>query len=123
MEEGDLKKALLKRALGFTTDEVIEEYSLDEDGNAKLCKRKVTKKFNPPDISAVKMLMENADAFSYDKLSHMTINELKQERKRLLKLLKEEEESEDWKVSTQSKMWFWWLQKFGRLLCEHSWIF
>ena len=91
MEE--IKKALLKKALGFSCDEVVEEYSLDENGNSVLNKRKVTKKYNPPDISAMKMLIEKEN-FSDESLSHMTLAELKKEKKRLLKQLKEEEERE-----------------------------
>ena len=91
MEE--IKKALLKKALGFSSDEVVEEYSLDENGNSVLNKRKVTKKYNPPDISAMKILLEKEN-FSDDSLSHMTLAELKKEKKRLLKQLKEEEDSE-----------------------------
>ena len=91
MEE--IKKALLKKALGFSCDEVVEEYSLDENGNSVLNKRKVTKKYNPPDISAMKILLEKEN-FSDDSLSHMTLAELKKEKKRLLKQLKEEEKSE-----------------------------
>lgn len=91
MEE--LKKALLKKALGFSSDEIVEEYSLDESGNSVLNKRKVTKKYNPPDISAMKLLLEKED-LTDDKLSQMTLSELKKEKKRLLKQLKEEEKSE-----------------------------
>ncbi len=91
MEE--IQKALLKKALGFSSDEVVEEYSLDENGNSVLNKRKVTKKYNPPDISAMKILLEKEN-FSDDSLSHMTLAELKKEKKRLLKQLKEEEDSE-----------------------------
>ncbi len=91
MEE--IKKALLKKALGFSSDEVVEEYSLDENGNSVLNKRKVTKKYNPPDISAMKILLEKEN-FSDDSLSHMTLAELKKEKKRILKKLKEEEDSE-----------------------------
>ena len=89
----DLKKALLKKALGFSSDEIVEEYSLDESGNSVLNKRKVTTKYNPPDISAMKILLENED-LTDDKLSHMTLAELKKEKRRLLKQLKEEEKSE-----------------------------
>ena len=91
MEE--IKKALLKKALGFSSDEVVEEYSLDENGNSILNKRKVTKKYNPPDISAMKILLEKEN-LSDDTLSHMTLAELKKEKRRLLKQLKEEDESE-----------------------------
>ena len=58
-----------------------------------LNKRKVTKKYNPPDISAMKLLLEKED-LTDDKLSQMTLSELKKEKKRLLKQLKEEEKSE-----------------------------
>lgn len=92
MEDSDLNKALLKKALGFVSDEIVEEYTLDEEGNSVLNKRKVTKKYNPPDLSAMKVLMEKTSVC--DKLSQMTNSELKQEKKRLLKLLKEENLSE-----------------------------
>ena len=32
MKQEDLKSALLKKALGFSSDEVVEEYSVDEQG-------------------------------------------------------------------------------------------
>ena len=94
VEESDIKKALLKKALGFSCNEVVEEYQLDENGNPVLCKKKVTKKFNPPDITAMKMLLERQDILTDDKIQEMTDSELKKEKRRLLKLLKEEEESE-----------------------------
>ena len=94
MEESDIKKALLKKALGFSCNEVVEEYQLDENGNPVLSKKKVTKKFNPPDITAMKMLLERQDILTDDKIQEMTDSELKKEKRRLLKLLKEEEESE-----------------------------
>lgn len=87
-EEEKLKKALLKKALGYTADEVVCEYTLDEEGVQKLSKKKVTKKHYAPDISAVKILLENysnlPDVYS------MTDEELLKERERLLNLLKEE---------------------------------
>ena len=43
-DESKIKKALLKKALGYIADDVVEEYLLDEDGNIKLSKKKVTKK-------------------------------------------------------------------------------
>ena len=100
VEDSDLKKALLKKALGFVSDEIVEEYTLDEEGNSVLNKRKVTKKYNPPDLSAMKVLLDKAMKVLLDKadisdeLSHMTNSQLKQEKKRLLKLLKEENFSE-----------------------------
>ena len=45
-------KTLYKRATGYTKDEVVEEYSVT-DGEMELVKRKVTKKYYPPDNSAL----------------------------------------------------------------------
>ena len=41
-DEDKIRKALLKKALGYSADEVVEEYALD-DGEEKLVKKKVTK--------------------------------------------------------------------------------
>lgn len=94
-EEGKLKKALLKKALGYDANEVVCEYVLDEDGQAKLCKKKVTKKHYAPDISAVKMIFDRFYGDDYSKIYSMTDEELEQEKKRLLNLLKEEDKSGD----------------------------
>ena len=53
------------------------------DGEDKLVKRKVTTREIPPDIKAVKLLLDggNDEAFSDE--------ELEEEKQRLLKLLKE----------------------------------
>jgi hypothetical protein len=60
----------------------VEEYVLT-DGEYKLVKRKVTTREIPPDIKAVKLLLDggNDEAFSDE--------ELEEEKQRLLKLLKE----------------------------------
>ena len=59
----------------------MEEYVLT-DGEYKLVKRKVTTREIPPDIKAVKLLLDggNDEAFSDE--------ELEEEKQRLLKLLK-----------------------------------
>lgn len=55
-----LSKSLLKKALGYTVDEVVEEYVSEGEGDGmKLVKKKITKKHIPPDISAVKTLLES----------------------------------------------------------------
>ena len=51
MSEDPVREALVRRALGYETDEVVEEYGFNE-GEAVLLKRKVTKKSVPPDIQA-----------------------------------------------------------------------
>lgn len=52
-----IKEALLKKALGYNVDEVVEEYNSNDDGLV-LTKRKVTTKYVPPDVSAIKVLRE-----------------------------------------------------------------
>lgn len=84
----EVKGALLKRALGFETDEIVEEYGFSE-GEAVLVKRKVTKKTVPPDIQAAKVLLEEAEL-----LGGMTDEQLAAEKERLLRLLREETEHE-----------------------------
>lgn len=83
MEEEQIKKAILKVALGYSVEEVTEEYGVEE-GELRLVKRKETRKDVPPDLKAVKLLMEDKD---YASLSD---EELEAEKQRLLKRLKEE---------------------------------
>lgn len=83
MSEKDIKNAIMKVALGYSLEEVTEEYGV-EDGELRLVKRKETKKDVPPDLKAVKLLMDEKD---YSVLSD---EELEAEKQRLLKRLKEE---------------------------------
>ncbi len=85
----EIENALKKRALGYESNEVTEEYVTLDDGAVKLVKRKVVSKSVPPDISAVKILME-LTKFN-DNLSTLSDDELEREKQRLLKLLAEEE--------------------------------
>ncbi len=75
--------AVRRVALGFRIEEVTEEYGV-EDGELKLVKRKETRKDVPPDLKAVKILIEDTD---YSALSD---DELEREKIRLLKRLEEE---------------------------------
>ena len=93
-DDEQLKQALLKKALGYDVDEIVEEYTADENGNAILSKRKITKKYNPPDINALKFLLEQGE-LSDDEISKMTDKELKENMNRLLQLLKEKENEEN----------------------------
>ena len=88
-DEDKIRKALLKKALGYNTDEVIEEYALNE-GQEVLIKKKITKKHYSPDVSAVKILLERYYQTYQEKISLMSDQELLEEEGRLLKLLKEE---------------------------------
>ena len=79
-----IEKALIKKALGYDSTEVVEEYVTGEEGEVKLTKKKVTKKNVPPDITAIKMLMEKDEK----PLEELTDEELEREKTRLLELLK-----------------------------------
>ena len=54
----DINSALLKKALGFDAKEIVEEYASDDDGEIRLSKKKITIKCVPPDVAALKMILE-----------------------------------------------------------------
>lgn len=85
----EVKDALVKKALGFDAVEVIEEYAIDDDGEIKLSKKKVTKKTVPPDVAAIKMLIDPLE----DDLQNMTDEQLEEEKMRLIKYLAESEKN------------------------------
>lgn len=71
----------MKCATGLSASEVVEEFAM-VDGELTLVKKKVTKREVPPDIKAVKMLLEERGEASDE--------ELEAERMRLLSLLDEQ---------------------------------
>lgn len=79
--------AVRKKATGYTTSECVDEYSM-VDGELCVVKRKITTKEVPPDIAAVKLIM---DEMHTDKYQAMSEEELMEEKQRLLRLLKEAE--------------------------------
>ncbi len=83
MEDGSIKQALKRCAVGFETGEVVEEFTV-ENGELKLVKKKVTRRDIPPDIKAVKMLLDG------ESVSELSDEELEKERERLIKILKED---------------------------------
>ena len=85
----DLKEVLIKKALGYNVQEVVEEYSSDGDGEVKLSKKKVTTKYVPPDMTALKILLDE----NQKDVTQMTDEELYQEKVRLLYLLKQIQEN------------------------------
>ena len=85
MQDRKLNEAILKVALGYSVEEVTEEYGV-ENGELKLVKRRETKKDIPPDLKAMKLLLDDKD---YSALSD---EELEAEKQKLLKQLKEDEE-------------------------------
>ena len=91
-DEEKIRSALLKKALGYSADEVVEEYAFDDEGELKLSKKKITKKHYAPDISAVKVLLEKYYKTYEDKIAAMSDEELYLERTELEKLLKGEKD-------------------------------
>lgn len=83
-KDDSLEMALKKCAVGFDTSETVEEFAV-QDGELKLVKRKVTKRDIPPDIKAVKMLLDDRQE------SGFSDEELSAEREKLIKMLKEED--------------------------------
>ena len=82
MGEDKLREAILKVALGYSVEEVTEEYGV-EDGELRLVKRKKTRRDVPPDLKAAKLLL---DEKNYSALSD---EELEAEKRRLLAKWKE----------------------------------
>ena len=83
----ELLSGLLKKAKGYSYKEVQEEYSVKEDGEIALTKRKATEKYCPPDSGALKAYIElNGER----KVEDFTDEELERERDRLLAALKDE---------------------------------
>ncbi len=87
----DIEKALKKRAIGYETTEITEEYSSSDEGEIRMVKRKIVSKNVPPDVSAVKLLFENS---SSDDISSMTDEELENEKIRLLNILLKESKND-----------------------------
>ena len=80
---------LYKKGVGYTAEETVEEYASEEKGG-ELLKRKVTRKNVPPDVSALKTYLEYTKSNSeYDNMSDF---QLQNEKIRLIKLLKAEED-------------------------------
>ena len=72
----------MKVALGFSVEEVTEEFG-EVDGQLKLLKRKRTKKQVPPDLKAVQLLLSEKGV----SVSELTDEQLEEERQRLLQFL------------------------------------
>ena len=85
--QDEVRDAVLKVALGFQVEEVTEEYDA-RDGELKLIKRRETRKDIPPDLKAVRLLLEGTD---YSALSD---EELEAERALLAAALSENKKEE-----------------------------
>lgn len=95
-----LEEALMKKALGFTTEEITEEFA-GEDG-LKICKRKVNKKVVPPDLASLQILLGRLD--QQNQYSSFTDEELYSEREKLLQLLEKGGQDEVRRDDNQPKV-------------------
>ena len=95
----ELLKALFKKAVGYSVDECVEEYT-EENGAMRLQKRKVTTKLVPPDTAALKVLLETCGT---ERVEDMSDEALAKEKTRLLALLKTEEFSENNQINEEIK--------------------
>lgn len=91
-------RALARRAMGYTTEEIVEEYSVD-NGKLSLVKRKVASKEYPPDLSAINTLLDLME--DNKNISDMTDEELEKERNRLLQELKKQEQGDQMKMNLE----------------------
>jgi hypothetical protein len=80
--EEKIKKAIKKRALGFTVKETVKVYKVKK-GKEELNKRKVKTKYYPPDLTAARVALENVK-----KIEEYSDGELTEERKRIEEELK-----------------------------------
>lgn len=88
--EKKINKAVYKKAIGYETKEVVEEYLVDESGGCVLNKKKVTKKHISPDLTAAKLLLEKYSDMTNEEIKNMTEEELYKKKLELLELLGKE---------------------------------
>ena len=80
-----MEKILTKKAKGYTVKEKTDEYVV-VDGVLSLNKRKIVTKNVPPDISAIKALIELDSTI--DSVETLTDEQLQAEKLRLINVLK-----------------------------------
>ena len=90
--EEKIKRALTKKAVGYSAKEVVEEYQ-DDDGIMRLTKKRVTKKHVPPDTQAAKMVIEGF--LGEGTIEDLTDEQLENEKKRLIESLKENKDEDN----------------------------
>lgn len=82
-----LKEALISKALGYTTQEIVEEYGISGD-EFVLQKRKTSTKTYPPDLSALQILLDKEGGIN--EFENLTDEELKIEKEKIIsQILKE----------------------------------
>ena len=89
-----IQKSLIKKAIGYQYKEVIEEYSVAEDGE-KLTKKKITTKDVPPDLTAVKMFLDSINITTDENLEEMSDEELKKQIEKAMQMMEEDYGSQE----------------------------
>lgn len=82
--EQEILDTLYKKALGYSYEEVVEEYSVGDNGAIELAKKKVSKKHCPPDNTAMKTYIDLSNHNNIERLDDET---LEKEKQRLLQSL------------------------------------
>lgn len=85
-----LESALFDRAVGFVQEDVSEEFGM-VDNSLQLIKRKTSKKYYPPEIRAIELMLEQEGDGD---VGAMSLEELKKERTKLKKLLEKAEKND-----------------------------
>ncbi len=85
-----LESALFDRAVGFVQEDVSEEFGM-VDNSLQLIKRKTSKKYYPPEIRAIELMLEQEGDGD---VGSMSLEELKKERTKLKKLLEKAEKND-----------------------------
>ena len=78
MKNDNVDEAILRKAVGYDVQEIVEEYS----GENELLKRKVSSKHMPPDMTAIKTILEIKG--QENDLAKMSDEELEQLKTKLL---------------------------------------
>ena len=97
-----LTKILLKKAKGYTVHEKTEEF-VAVNGQVQLSKRKITTKKVPPDVNAIKALLQLTEE-QLD-VCKMTDEQLAVEKLRLLKLLDICDQTSPMATEQEEKQW------------------
>ena len=102
--EDQVKKALIKKAVGYEAKEEIKEFIIVDNGKDILAKKRITKKHVSPDLAAMKLLLERYGLEFEKSLENMSDAELFEEKNRLLQLLEEERKNANRKMQTSDKV-------------------
>ena len=101
MTKKKIDSILLKKATGYFVEEKVEEY----DRENEVTKRKISKKYIPPDTAAIKAMLERS---AENPLAGYTDEQLCELKKRLLeeleKINKKEAENAGKKTGSKNKM-------------------